>query len=81
MKFEQIGEITEKQKAAVKSSDCFRQFVKSAYDQGSQKIILISEVQESGWIKLYAKNEKHTVHYWVEVGVRGGLTDEKNQIR
>lgn len=80
MKFEQIGQISEKQKAAVKSSDRFRHFVKSANDQGSQKIILISEVQESGWIKLYAKNENHTAHYWAEVGVRGGLTDEQIQI-
>jgi hypothetical protein len=76
MQFIQIGIVSPKQKAAIKSSVKFNAFLHAAKNSGYSEITIISEVQEAGWIKLYAKTCDLTCNYWVEVGIRGGLSDE-----
>tara|TARA_R110002094_G_scaffold153354_5_gene140897 strand:- start:9633 stop:9926 length:294 start_codon:yes stop_codon:yes gene_type:complete len=76
MRFTQLGTVSPKQKAAIKVSAKFNSFLRAAKSSGYSEIIIISEVQETGWIKLYAKTPDLTCNYWVEVGIRGGISDE-----
>jgi hypothetical protein len=76
MKFEQIGKINPKQKSAIKNSKIFNTFLFAAKQSGAEKVVLISDVQPSGWIKFYAKTPDLTCNYWVEVGAKGGISEE-----
>jgi len=78
MKFKQIGLISDKQKNSVKQSEEFNRFLRAAKANDSKEISIFAEPSSEGtFLNLYAKNDLHNCHYWVEVGSRGGLTEEK----
>jgi hypothetical protein len=76
MKFTQIGTVSPKQKQAIKASSVFRSFLRVAQAKGAIEVILIAEMHDSGWIRLYGKTPDLLCNYWADVGVRGGLAGE-----
>jgi hypothetical protein len=75
MKFNQIGTLTETQKAAIKASAMFKRFLKVAQNKGAEEIKIVVEAHKT-YVNVYAEARNQECFYWVEVGSRGGLTDE-----
>ena len=75
MKFIQIGNLTETQKKAIKASAMFGRFLSESKEKGAEQIKVMIEQQKT-FVKVYAEARDQNEFYFVEVGPRGGLTEE-----